>query len=114
MLDLNRPLEGKVAIITGGGSGIGRATAKMFAARGAKVAITGRTESKLAGVVAEIEALGSQGLAIGMDVTDEASIAAGIARTVETFGKLDILHSNAAQTGAMFEDAAITDMTVEF
>lgn len=114
MVDLSRPLEGKVAIITGGGSGIGRATAKMFAARGAKVAITGRTESKLAGVVAEIEALGSQGLAIGMDVTSEDSIAAGIARTVDTFGKLDILHSNAAQTGAMFEDAAITDMTVEF
>lgn len=114
MVDLSRPLEGKVAIITGGGSGIGRATARMFAARGGKVAITGRTESKLAAVVAEIEELGSEGLAIGMDVTEEASIAAGIARTVERFGKLDIMHSNAAQTGAMFEDAAITDMTVEF
>ena len=114
MIDLSRPLAGKVAIITGGGSGIGRATARMFAARGAKVAITGRTESNLASVAAEIRAEGGEALAIGMDVTDEASIAAGIARTVETFGKLDILHSNAAQTGAMFEDAAITDMTVEF
>lgn len=80
MTDLSRPLAGKVAIITGGGSGIGRATARMFAARGAKVAITGRTEARLAGVVAEIEAAGSEALAVPMDVTDEASIAEGIAR----------------------------------
>lgn len=114
MTDYTRPLDGKVAIITGGGSGIGRATAKMFATRGAKVAITGRTAERLANVVAEIEALGGEALAIGMDVTSEESIKAGIDATVARFGKLDIAHSNAAQTGAMYEDAAITDMTVEF
>ena len=114
MTNLSRPLEGKVALITGGGSGIGRATAKMFAARGATVAITGRTAAKLDSVVAEIEAAGGRGLAVVMDVTSEDSIAAGIARTVEAFGRLDVLHSNAAQTGAMFEDAAITDMPLDF
>ena len=101
-------------MITGGCSGIGRATAKMFAARGATVAITGRTAAKLDSVVAEIEAAGGRALAVVMDVTSEDSIAAGIARTVEAFGRLDVLHSNAAQTGAMFEDAAITDMPLDF
>ena len=100
MTNLSRPLEGKVAMITGGGSGIGRATAKMFAARGATVAITGRTAAKLDSVVAEIEAAGGRALAVVMDVTSEDSIAAGIARTVEAFGRLDVLHSNAAQNKA--------------
>ena len=110
----NRPLEGKVAIITGGGSGIGRATAKLFARRGAKVAITGRTEARLAGVVEEIAALGGEALAVAMDVTSEDSIAAGMARTVERFGGLNIVHSNAAQTGLMHQDAAIADMDLAF
>jgi len=109
-----RPLDGKVAIITGGGSGIGRATAKLFAKRGARVAITGRTEARLAGVVEEIAAVGGEALAVAMDVTSEDSIAAGIARTAEHFGRLDIVHSNAAQTGLMHEDAAIADMDLAF
>lgn len=114
MTDFGRPLDGKVAIITGGGSGIGRATAKMFAARGAKVAVTGRTEAKLAGVVAEIEAIGGEALAVAMDVAQEETVKAGIDATVARFGRLDIVHSNAAQTGAMFEDAMIGDMDVAF
>jgi NAD(P)-dependent dehydrogenase (short-subunit alcohol dehydrogenase family) len=109
-----RPLDGKVAIITGGGSGIGRATAKLFAKRGAKVAITGRTEARLAGVVEEIKALGGEALAVAMDVTSEDSIAAGMAKTVEHFGGLNIVHSNAAQTGLMHQDAAIADMDLAF
>jgi len=109
-----RPLDGKVAIITGGGSGIGRATAKLFAKRGAKVAITGRTEARLAGVVEEIAGLGGEALAVAMDVSNEESIAAGIAATVARFGRLDIVHSNAAQTGAMASDAAIADMDLAF
>ncbi|TVV77134.1 SDR family NAD(P)-dependent oxidoreductase [Sphingomonas solaris] len=114
MTDDRRPLDGKVAIITGGGSGIGRATAKLFATRGAKVAVTGRTEAKLAGVVAEIEALGGEALAVAMDVAQEESVRAGFAATVARFGRLDIVHSNAAQTGAMFEDALIGDMDIDF
>lgn len=109
-----RPLDGRVAIITGGGSGIGRATAKLLAKRGAKVAITGRTEARLAGVVEEIAGLGGEALALAMDVSDEESIAAGIAATVARFGRLDIVHSNAAQTGAMASDAAIADMDLAF
>ncbi len=114
MTDYKRPLEGKVAIITGGGSGIGRATAKMFATRGAKVAVAGRRGDNLDGVVEEIEALGGEGLAVTMDVTHEQEIIDGIAATVERFGRLDITHANAAQTGAMFEDAGIAEMDLEF
>jgi len=114
MTDDQRPLAGKVAIITGGGSGIGRATAKLFARRGAKVAVAGRTQSRLDGVVAEIEALGGEGLAVVMDVTREETIVAGIAKVVERFGRLDIMHSNAAQTGAMQEDGDIAVMDVAF
>jgi len=109
-----RPLDGRVAIITGGGSGIGRATAKLLAKRGAKVAITGRTEARLAGVVEEIAGLGGEALAVAMDVADEQSIAAGVAATVARFGRLDIVHSNAAQTGALASDAAIADMDLAF
>lgn len=114
MTDLLHPLKDKVAIITGGGSGIGRATALMMAQRGAKVAITGRTEARLAHVVEEIVAQGGQALAVAMDVMEEASIAAGITRVVDHFGGLHILHSNAAQTGLMHEDALIADMDVAF
>lgn len=114
MTNDRRPLDGKVAIITGGGSGIGRATAKLFAMRGAKVAVTGRTEAKLAAVVAEVEALGGEALAVAMDVVQESSVKDGFAATVAQFGRLDIVHSNAAQTGAMYEDAMIGDMDIEF
>jgi NAD(P)-dependent dehydrogenase (short-subunit alcohol dehydrogenase family) len=114
MTDTARPLDGRVAIITGGGTGIGKATALLLAERGARVAVTGRTVANLANVVAEIEASGGEALAVGMDVISEDSIRDGIAQTVTHFGRLDIMHSNAAQTGAMHEDALIADMDVAF
>lgn len=114
MIDLTRPLKDKVAIITGGGSGIGRATARMFARRGAKVAVAGIAEAGLAQVVAEIAAEGGEALAVRLDVTREEAVAAGVKQVTEHFGRLDILHSNAAQTGNLGEDGPIAEMDADF
>src|SRR3546814_824022 len=116
MSEASRPLDGKVAIITGGGSGIGKATAKLLASRGAKVAVTGRTVANLTKTVSELEAAGGQAMAVAMDVSNEESIANGIAQVVDQFGRLDIMHSNAAQTGAggLNQDGDIVQMDADF
>ncbi|GCE19550.1 glucose 1-dehydrogenase [Dictyobacter kobayashii] len=88
---MNR-LEGKVALITGGNSGIGLATAKEFHAQGAMVAITGRDKEALERVRAE---LGERTLAISADVTRISDIEHAITTTQATFGKLDVLFANA-------------------
>src|SRR3546814_17198864 len=98
MSEASRPLDGKVAIITGGGSGIGKATAKLLASRGAKVAVTGRTVANLTKTVSELEAAGGQAMAVAMDVSNEESIANGIAKVVDQFGRLELMPRNAAQT----------------
>lgn len=89
-------LDGKTALITGGNSGIGLATAKIFAGEGAHVAITGRNPETLARAKAE---LGSAALAFTADVTDTPSIEAAAAATAKEFGKLDILVANAGIGG---------------
>jgi NAD(P)-dependent dehydrogenase (short-subunit alcohol dehydrogenase family) len=90
-------LEGKVAIITGAGRGIGRAMARRFAAEGAKVAATSFTTAKVEALAAELNATHGEGTAIGLtcDVGEEAQIKAAVARTVEAFGTIDIAVSNA-------------------
>jgi NAD(P)-dependent dehydrogenase (short-subunit alcohol dehydrogenase family) len=85
-------LMGKVALITGGNSGIGLATAKRFLEEGANVAITGRNEKTLETAV---QKLGSGVLVIKADVTDRKAMKEAIAATVERFGNLDILFANA-------------------
>ncbi|GFE75718.1 SDR family NAD(P)-dependent oxidoreductase [Novosphingobium aerophilum] len=114
MIDLSFPLRDKVALVTGGGSGIGRATARMFAQRGAMVAVAGLDEAPLLLVAEEIVAAGGQALPIVMDVTSEDAIAGGVARLADRFGRLDILHSNAAQTGELQEDGLIDAMDADF
>jgi 3-oxoacyl-[acyl-carrier protein] reductase len=88
-------LSGKVAIITGASKGIGRALAIGFAAEGALVCCVARTEALLNSVVDEIHQAGGQALAVVADVTREAEVQAMVRKTVEHFGKLDILVANA-------------------
>jgi NAD(P)-dependent dehydrogenase (short-subunit alcohol dehydrogenase family) len=88
-------LDRRVALITGGTSGIGRATAVLFAAEGAAVAITGRNEQRGDQVVGEIEAVGGRGIFVGADVRVAADCERSVAETVEAFGRLDVLFNNA-------------------
>ncbi len=91
-------LEGKLAVITGGGRGIGKAIALDFAKYGADVVVAARTISEIERVAAEIQSLGRQALAVPTDMTDERSIQHLIATTYETYGKIDILVNNAGVT----------------
>ncbi len=88
-------VAGKVALVTGGASGIGRATALLFAREGAQVAVADRVVDGAEQTVAEINAAGGQALAIACDVTDEAQVAAMVQATVAAFGRLDCAFNNA-------------------
>ena len=88
-------LDGKVAAITGGSSGIGRATALALAAEGAAVAVGGRKASALDEVTAAIASQGGRALSQVMDVRDEAQVAALVDSAVQRFGRLDIMVNNA-------------------
>jgi NAD(P)-dependent dehydrogenase (short-subunit alcohol dehydrogenase family) len=92
---MTRNLEGKSALVTGGASGIGRATALAFAREGARVAVADILEEAAQRTVAEIEAMGGQALAIACDVTDDDAVKAMIAATVDAFGGLDCAFNNA-------------------
>jgi NAD(P)-dependent dehydrogenase (short-subunit alcohol dehydrogenase family) len=86
---------GKVALITGGNAGIGRATAIEFAKHGAKVVITGRREKEGHEVIAEIKAIGGDAIFVKTDVSKESDVEAMIKQTLETFGRLDFAFNNA-------------------
>jgi NAD(P)-dependent dehydrogenase (short-subunit alcohol dehydrogenase family) len=88
-------LDRKVALVTGGASGIGRATSLAMAREGARVAVADRTEESAAATVALINAAGGQAIAIGGDVTDEDQVAAMVARTVAAYGRIDCAFNNA-------------------
>jgi len=88
-------LENKVAIITGAGSGIGAATAKLFAKEGAKVVVADYVEEGGLKTVEEIKAAGGEAIFVKADVSKAADIDAMVSKCVETFGKLDILFNNA-------------------
>jgi NAD(P)-dependent dehydrogenase (short-subunit alcohol dehydrogenase family) len=92
-------LEGKAALVTGGASGIGRATALAMSREGARVAVSDRAEAGIAETVALINAAGGQAIAIGGDVTKETDVAAMVARTVAAFGKIDCAFNNAGISG---------------
>jgi NAD(P)-dependent dehydrogenase (short-subunit alcohol dehydrogenase family) len=113
-------LANKTALITGGNSGLGLATAKLFVAEGAKVAITGRNRDTLAAAAKEI---GPNVLALNADVTDVAATEAAIKKAADKFGKLDILFANAGIPGQtpvggasldIFEQVIRTNLTAVF
>ena len=89
-------LANKTAFITGGNSGIGLATARLFVAEGARVAITGRNQATLDAAARE---LGSNALAVTADATDIAATEQAIKQAVEKFGKLDVVFANAGIPG---------------
>jgi NAD(P)-dependent dehydrogenase (short-subunit alcohol dehydrogenase family) len=94
MSNSNR-FPGKVAFVTGAASGIGRATAVAFAAEGARVAILDRTEDALRDTADAVRNAGSKVLVIACDVSKPEQVEAAVARTVETFGRLDVAFNNA-------------------
>ena len=96
---MNNPFTDKVALITGGTAGIGRATAIAFAERGANVVVTGRREAEGAESVALIQKAGGQGLFVRADVSVESEIASSVALTLEHFGRLDFAFNNAGVGG---------------
>jgi NAD(P)-dependent dehydrogenase (short-subunit alcohol dehydrogenase family) len=88
-------LSGKVALITGGGTGIGRACALAFAQEEARIVVAGRRREPLEAVAREIHAAGGQALAITCDVTEAASVAAAVKQSEEPFGRLNTIVNNA-------------------
>jgi 2-deoxy-D-gluconate 3-dehydrogenase len=88
-------LSGRVALVTGGNSGIGQAMAQALGAAGAAVAIAGRNEDKNATVTAQLAAAGVRAVAVHADVRDEASCRAMVSETVDRLGGIDILINNA-------------------
>ena len=88
-------LDGKVAIVTGSNSGVGAATAKLFAKEGAKVVISARRLPQLEEVAEQIKADGGEVLIVQTDVSKKEDCENLVAKTVETFGKVDVLVNNA-------------------
>jgi NAD(P)-dependent dehydrogenase (short-subunit alcohol dehydrogenase family) len=96
---MTQQLDGKVAVITGGSSGIGKATALAFAREGAKVAIGARRESEGEAVAQEIRDAGGEAVFVKTDVTDPAQVEALVQAAVDTYGQLDIAFNNAGTEG---------------
>lgn len=88
-------IDDKVVVITGSGSGIGRATALLLASRGARVVLGGRREAQIATVATEIEAAGGQAVHRSTDVTQRGDLEALVQLACEGFGRLDVLVNNA-------------------
>lgn len=101
-------LEGKVAFITGAASGIGRATAVLFAREGARVVVA---DIAVAAGEETARMAGNGAIAMRTDVTDESSVRAAIRATLEQFGRLDVLHNNAG--GSTPQDNTVVEAPVE-
>lgn len=102
-------LQGKIAIVTGASSGIGRATAKLFAKEGAKVIAGARRKADLDTLVAEIALMGGKAIAIPGDVRDEEFSRALVEMAVDQFGGLDIAFNNAGTLGPMGPTQDVTE-----
>ena len=103
-------LKSKIAIITGATSGIGEASARLFACEGAKVVVVGRNEEKGTSVVTEIHKSGGEAIFVPADVSKESACKRMIEETINKYGRLDILFNNAGTTSVIaIEDADETE-----
>lgn len=100
-------MKDRVALITGASSGIGRATAREFAAKGARVVVAARRQDELDSLVAEIESDGAAANAVRTDVSDSAAVERMVSHVIATFGRLDYAVNNAGIEG---EFAPIVDL----
>lgn len=107
-------LEGKVGIITGGGSGIGAAAAELFAAEGAKVVIAGRTAEKLDRVVEKVRQQGGEISAFKCDVRSEEEVKALVEFTVKKYGRLNWAFNNAGVAAGQYELNLLHETSTEF
>jgi len=105
-----RDFEGRVAVVTGGASGIGRASAEMLSARGARVVVGDLDDVQGAATVAAINALDGEAVFVRADVTDPEEVKAVVSTAVDSFGRLDVALNNAGVPGTY---AALTDQNVE-
>lgn len=103
-------LHGKVALVTGGGSGIGAATARLFARHGARVALLGHTRDDLEDVARAIETAGGEALVLEADIADERQMARAVRTLDATWGRLDVVVANAGINGTW---APIDELTPE-
>lgn len=103
-------LAGKVVLVTGGGSGIGKAAALAFARRGASVVLAGRRVAEIDSVAQQIHAAGGSAVAIPADVAEESAIESLVASTIDRFGQLDAAFNNA---GVASSFAPITDLSID-
>ena len=108
-------LAGKVAIVTGGAGGIGAATAHELAREGAAVAVVDIDEAKAQEVADEIRRTGAQAIAIGGDLAQEDAAKNVVQATVAEFGRVDVLHNNAALTASGFlsRDTSVAEMPLD-
>src|SRR5579863_5047554 len=98
---MSAELQGKVALVTGGTSGIGRDSAVLFAKAGAKVVVAGRREAEGAQTVELVAAAGAEGFFVKTDVSKAPEVEALIQKTVQRFGRLDCAFNNAGVEGAL-------------
>ena len=108
-------LAGKVAIVTGGAGGIGAATAHELAREGAAVAVVDIDEAKAAEIADQIRRTGAQAIALGGDLAKEHTARHAVQSTVAEFGRIDVLHNNAALTASSFlsRDTTVSEMSLD-
>lgn len=107
---MSRRLEGKVAIVTGAGTGIGEAIAHKFAKEGAKVVVNGLPDDPIQDVIEAINQYGGEAIAYGGDVSDESHAQACVQAAIDSYGRLDVLVNNA---GVFLANAETQDYPID-